>query len=587
MAPRFPNSWVDMVYDRSSIVDVVNGYLPLQKKGRKYWGLCPFHNEKTASFSVNAEQNLYYCFGCKASGNVVQFVMEMERLSYPEALTHLAKMINLPSPPMMEEDPEEERRRNLRDRLVEANREAAVFYHQQLWTPAGEEALNYLHQRGLDDGIIRRFGLGFSPNEWDSLYHHLSNLGFTQQEQQQAGLLVVKENSQYDQFRRRVMFPIINRFSQTIGFGARAMGDAQPKYLNTADSMVFNKRKNVYAINFLNRQRNLQSLVLVEGYLDVIALAQNGINNAVATLGTALTPEQARLMKNYAPEILLAYDGDEPGQMAIQRALELLGQEGIPARVLKFPGGEDPDDLIRKHGAEAFHALKPMQSMAFRLLRLEKDFDVSQEDQRREYAKQACELVAVLRDPVELDHYLGKISLKTGISKEVLIAQTRLNLPRGNPEPVHASTPPLKRTRGGESTVNQPEFTLVSLLASGLLPEGLVQQTDFDDERLRQLAGSLLAGHSTAVILSEAPDDASRALAGEVFNRLPDLDSQGALTAAEDCLRTIRTQKLDQRIKDLTLELKGQDSGQKAMTLHLIGELQNELSQVKQAKRPL
>lgn len=585
MAPRFPSSWVDMVYDRSSIVDVVNGYLPLQKKGRKYWGLCPFHNEKTASFSVNAEQNLYYCFGCKAAGNVVQFVMEMERLSYPEALTHLAKMINLPPPPMMEEDPEEERRRSLRDRLVEANREAALFYHQQLWTPAGEEALAYLYQRGLDDGIIRTFGLGFSPNEWDSLHHHLNGLGFTPEEQHQAGLLVIRENSQYDQFRHRVMFPIINRFAQTIGFGARALGDAQPKYLNTADSMVFNKRKNVYGINFLNRQRNLDNLILVEGYLDVIALAQNGIKNSVATLGTALTPEQARLMKNYAPEILLAYDGDEPGQVAIQRALELLNQEGIPARVLQFPGGEDPDDLIRKHGAEAFHAVKPIHSMAFRLMRVEKEFDLSQDEQRREYAKQACQLIAVLRDPVELDHYLGKISLKTGISKEVLIAQTRLNLPSGNPDPGKTSAQTLRKIMGGEPQVNQPEFTLVSLLASGLLPEGLVQQTDFEDERLRRLAGSLLSGQSTASILSEAADDASRALIGEVFNRLPDLDSQGALTAAEDCLRTIRTQKLNQRIKDLTLELKGQDSGQKAMTLHLIGELQSELSQVKQSKR--
>lgn len=575
MAPRFPASWVDQVYAASNIVDVVTGYVPLQKKGRRHWGLCPFHNEKTASFSVNPELNLYYCFGCKASGNIAQFVMEMEKLSYPEALLHLAKQFNVPPPPVMEEDPLEEQRRNLRERLYDANREAAIFYHEQLWLPENSKALDYLHKRGLDDAVIRRFGLGVSPDEWDSLLNHLTAKGFTLEEMQQAALITVKENSKYDVFRDRIMFPIINRYGQTIGFGARAMGSAQPKYLNTSDSLVFNKRYNVYGINLLKKLRNLRQLFLVEGYLDVITLSQYGFGNAIATLGTALTNEQARLIKNYAPEIWIAYDGDEAGQMASLRALDILQQEGIPSQVVRFPDGLDPDDYLHRDGAEGFKNLKPMQGMAFKLYRLELQYDLAQDDQKREYAKEACKLLQIIKEPVELDYYLGKIALKTGIEKDVLLQQMRSG--KTGQDVLQPEQPVLRKQARQAARFDPSEFTLAALLATGKLPPDLVKADDFEDEQLRAIAKALISGQKPAVIMEALPDEQSRAMAGELFNRFPDLDRDGTLSAAEDCLKKIRHLKLENRIKQLIEDIKHQEGEQKAMTLQLITTLQAEL----------
>ena len=564
------------MYAASSIVDVASGYLPLQQRGRRHWGLCPFHNEKTASFSVNPELNLYYCFGCKASGNVAQFVMEMEKLSYPEALLHLAQRFNVPPPPVIEDDPLEEQRRSQRERLVEATREAAQFYHDQLWLKENEAALEYLHGRGLDDATIRRFGLGASPDDWDRLLTHLMGKGFSLEELQLAALVTVRDSSRYDTFRNRVMFPIINRYGQPIGFGARAMGDTQPKYINSADSPIFNKRYNVYGINLLRKQRNLEQLFLVEGYLDVITLSQAGIGNAVATLGTSLTNEQVRLIKNYAPEIWIAYDGDEAGQTAAHRALDILRQEMVPARVLRFPEGLDPDDFVRQQGAEGFRALRPLQDIAFRLMRLESRFDLSQDESKRQYAMEACNLLRILTEPVELDHYLGRISLKTGIAKEVLLQQMR----KGHPGQVlpRQDASSQKKPARDSLQYNQSEFTLAALLASGKLPKDLVIAEDFEDSRFRNIAQALLAGKSPASVMEEAPDEGMRALAGELFNRLPDLDKEGTLAAAEDCLRLIRISRLTRRIDQLRNELKTQDAGQQAITLQLIAELRAELN---------
>ena len=423
--------------------------------------------------------------------------------------------------------------------------------------------------------MIRRFGLGVSPNEWDSLLTHLQSKGFTVEELQQAALVTVKENSRYDTFRDRVMFPIINRYGQTIGFGARAMGNAQPKYLNTSDSLIFNKRYNVYGINLLRKMRSLEQLYLVEGYLDVIALSQIGVGNAVATLGTSLTCEQARLMKNYAPEIWIAYDGDEAGQTATLRALDVMHQEGIASRVLRFPDGLDPDDFIQQRGAEGFRSLQPIPAMAFRLMHLENQFDMSNDESKREYARKACQTLQIITEPVEVDHYLGRIALKTGIAKEVLALQMRQDQ-KGKAHPLYQ--PPLERKPRRETpTYNQSEFTLAALLATGKLPHNLIVLEDFEDERLRGIAASLLSGRKPTSIMEELEDEEGRRMAGELFNSLPDLDKAGTLTAAEDCLRTIRTNKLKARIRQLTEEMKAQEGDQRTLTLHLITELQSEL----------
>ena len=402
MAGRIPSAWMDELYARTDIVSVVSAYLPLKKDGRRYWGLCPFHHEKTASFSVNPELNLYYCFGCKAGGNVVQFVMEMERLSYMDAVKLLADRIHM-TLPEVRDDPDYEKRRSQRERLLNANREAARFYHELLWKPEGKRVLDYLHGRGLDDGIIRRFGLGASADQWDSLTNYLTEKGYTPEELNLAGLTVVKSESAYDMFRSRAMFPIIDQYGNVLGFGGRAMTDVKPKYLNTADTPVFNKRKGVYAINLIRKQRDLKRVLLVEGYMDVVAISQAGVVGAVATLGTALTNEQARLLKRFAPEVHLGYDGDEAGQHAIERGLEILEAEDVPAKVLYFPDGLDPDEFIRQRGLDAFQALRPMTPTAFRMQRLRLRCDLETQEGRTEYAKGCAELLRKVRDPVDVE----------------------------------------------------------------------------------------------------------------------------------------------------------------------------------------
>ena len=295
-----PQSVIEEIKYKSDLESVISSYITLKRRGKNLIGLCPFHGEKTPSFTVYPENGSFYCFGCKAGGHVIQFVQEMERLSYREAVELLANQMHM-TLPEMHEDPEYEARRSRNERLFAANKEAARWYHAQLWDERNADILAYLHKRGLNDGTIRKFGLGAAPNDWDALTSYLEAKGFSQEELRLAGLTVVKEASRFDMFRNRAIFPIIDVQGQVLGFGGRAMGDAMPKYLNTSDTPVFNKRKGVYAANLLKKLRNLKRIILVEGYMDVVALVQSGVQGVVATLGTALTNEQARFLKRYAP----------------------------------------------------------------------------------------------------------------------------------------------------------------------------------------------------------------------------------------------------------------------------------------------
>ena len=345
MAGRFSDAWLDELRSRVSIEEIVSEYVPLKRKGRRSWGLCPFHNEKTPSFSVDTETQLFYCFGCHKGGSVIQFVMEMERLDFQEAVKLLAERAHLPLPEgAPKADPI---RADERERIYEANVAAARFFHATLWTGEGAEALSYLYKRGLADADIRHFGLGFAPRGWDATLRHLTGQGFDEKTLERAGLIVRREGGVYDMFRGRAIFPIISAQGKVLGFGGRALGDAQPKYLNTADTPVFNKRQGLYALNFAKKERSAGHLVLVEGYMDAVSLRKHGVQGVVATLGTALTEEQARLMKRYAPEVWISYDGDAAGQKAALRALDILEPAG-----LKRPC----DRLSRGHGPGRFYS---------------------------------------------------------------------------------------------------------------------------------------------------------------------------------------------------------------------------------------
>lgn len=581
MAGRFPTAWMDDFYSRVDIVQVVSAYVPLKKNGSRYWGLCPFHHEKTPSFSVNGEQNLYYCFGCKAGGNVVQFVEEMEHLTYREAVEYLAKQIHMPIPET-QEDPDYERRRSQRERLLGANKAAARWYHAQLWLPENQRILDYLHKRGLDDGTIRKFGLGAAPEEWDALTRALEQQGYTQEELRLAGLTVVKQETRFDMFRNRAIFPIIDAQGQVLGFGGRAMGDAQPKYLNTSDTPVFNKRKGVYAANMLRKQRDLKRVILVEGYMDVVALIQHGVNGVVATLGTALTNEQARLLKRYAPEIWVSYDGDSAGQHAIMRALEIFEQEDIRARVLFFPDNLDPDEFIRQRGLDAFEHLRPLKAAEYRMQRAKEDLDLSDDDQRIEYAKRCAQILSKVREPVELETYLQTLAVQTGFSKDVLRQQMGLSIAEAN-----NAKPPMeriiRRRVGDAPAASMPEKTLIALLVSGLMPKDAVRDTDFDDPQLHMLAQKLLAGSSPAAILAECETEQQRVAYSEAFALNAEITQDNAAAVAEDCLRTIRQARLQRQIDDIRAQLDTCGSAEKADMLKELLTLSNELARLKRA----
>lgn len=583
MAGRFPAAWLDELYSRADIVQIVSAYVPLKKNGSRYWGLCPFHHEKTPSFSVNAEQNLYYCFGCKAGGNVVQFVQEMERLSYREAVEYIARQLHMPIPETVE-DPDYERRRSQRDRLLSANREAAKWYHAQLWQPQNSKLLDYLHGRGLDDGTIRKFGLGAAPDHWDDLTRVLEEAGYTQEELRLAGLTVVKEETRFDMFRNRAIFPIIDAQGQVLGFGGRAMGNVQPKYLNTADTPVFNKRKGVYAANLLKKQRQLKRIILVEGYMDVVALVQHGINGVVATLGTALTNEQARLLKRYAPEIWVSYDGDSAGQHAIMRALDIFEQEDIPARVLFFPDNLDPDEFIRQRGVEAFQNIRPLRAAEYLLQRARDGLDLSDDDGRMEYARKCALILKKVREPVELDRYLQMLTVQTGYSREVLVMQMGISAPVAEQR---AAVPVREhRTRQIRDEQYMAEKSLISLLASGLLEKDVVRAEDFETNAVRTVAEKLIAGISPAVILSECESDREREEISDLFALDAKFTPENAMENAEQCLNTLRVHRLERQISELKNQLSGNiDADQKKIILTDLQRLSNEKSRIKNVKQ--
>ena len=589
MSPRYPSSWLDELFSRTDIVQVVSGYVSLKKNGRNYWGLCPFHGEKTASFSVSPDKQFYYCFGCKAGGNAANFLMEMERVSYHEAVEMLADRAHLPLPDMIQ-DPDAERRRTERARLLEANRAAARFFHETLFRPEGSASLAYLRNRGLSDSVIRKFGLGAAPDSWDAQTSYLLSTGFSRRELVLAGLAYEKETRQpgekegriYDVFRNRAMFPIIDQYKNVLAFGGRILGKGDRKYINTSDTPVFNKRRGVYAANLLRQLRHLSRVILVEGYMDVVSLTQFGIEGVCATLGTALTGEQARLLRRFAPEVYLAYDGDSAGQHAILRGLDILEQEGIPARVLDFPDGLDPDEFIRREGAEAFRSLPALPASVYRLRRLKENFDLSSQEGRIAYARAAAPVIRVL-DPVERESQLKVLMVETGFSRETLQEQIALSPPPSaetvHDRPVHSASsageePPSESIRAQE--------VLLGLLATGQIPKDIIEEKDFEDDELKLLYKGLLSGSSPASLMGEAPDEDSRSRCARIFLTPVTSSTDEMIAIAHDCVSRIRRASCRKRLAELTASL-GTVTDARAATA-LLQEMQTLNAKLQQMK---
>ena len=416
-----PESFIEELVARSDIVDVVSSYVPLSKKGANYWGLCPFHNEKTPSFSVSADKQIFHCFGCGKGGGVISFVMAMENAEFPDAVRTLALRAGMEMPEEAASGGQGKRK----ERLLELNRQAARWFHANLSRPEAAEGRAYLARRGLSARTVTHFGLGFAPNQWDGMISAMQERGFSKSDLLEAGLAVKNTNGRiYDRFRNRVMFPIIDLRGGVIGFGGRVLDDSTPKYLNSPETIVFNKRRNLFALNFAKKSKGGR-IILTEGYMDTISLHQSGFDGAVASLGTALTEEQAQLLSRYAKELVICRDVDEAGMKAVQRDISILEKTGLTVRVVQVRGAKDPDEFLKKYGPEAFERLLSQSEnhIEFRLLQVQKQYDLSVDDQKVNYLKAAAELVASLPSPVEREVYGRKAAQAASFSPEAMAAE--------------------------------------------------------------------------------------------------------------------------------------------------------------------
>lgn len=413
----FPPSFIDELIARNPIEDVVGHYVNLKRSGANLFGLCPFHGEKTASFSVAPDKGIYYCFGCHKGGGVINFMMEIEGLTYPDAVRALAKRAGMQVP----EDEQYQSRYHHQERLWALSREAARFFNAQLYQPAGERGLAYAQRRGMPKSTLTKFGIGFAPDAWTALTDAMRRKGYTEQELIDAGLVSQKGDRIYDRFRNRLMFPIIDVRGNVIGFGGRVMDDSTPKYLNSPETVIFNKRKNLFALN-LAKKTKLPYLILVEGYMDAVALHQYGFDCAVASLGTSLTEDHAALLTRYTEQVVLIYDGDEAGQRATRRAIPMLEKAGLRVKVLRMKGAKDPDEFLKKFGTDQFKLLLEEASnrVEYQLNAIAAKYDIREDDQRVRFIQECAQLISTLPSSVQREVYGSRVAEKGGISAEAM-----------------------------------------------------------------------------------------------------------------------------------------------------------------------
>ncbi len=413
----FPPSFIDELVARNPIEDVVGQYVQLKRSGSNLFGLCPFHGEKTASFSVAPDKGIYYCFGCHKGGGAINFMMEVEGLSYPDAVRRLAQRAGLEVP---EDDQYQSRYKN-QERLWALMKEAGRFFNEQLFSPAGKECLEYIKQRGLTKSIVTRFGIGYAPDSWNALVDAMKKKGYTDKELRDADLVGEKNGRIYDRFRNRLMFPIIDVRGNVIGFGGRVLDDSKPKYLNSNETLIFNKRKNLFGLNFAKKTKE-NAIILVEGNIDVVTLHQFGFDNAVASLGTSLTEEQVALLSRYTEQVILTYDADEAGQRAAQRAIPMLEKAGIRVKVLKMKDAKDPDEFLHKFGADRFRMLldDSADRVEYQLNAIRAKYDIGLDAQKVRFVQECAELLSTLDSSVKREIYGHRVAEAAGISDDTM-----------------------------------------------------------------------------------------------------------------------------------------------------------------------
>ncbi|MDO4268326.1 MAG: DNA primase [Eubacteriales bacterium] len=501
----FPEEIIEEVRTRNDIVDVISGYVKLQKKGSNYFGLCPFHNEKSPSFSVSPQKQMYYCFGCGAGGNVLTFVMEYENYTFPEAMKVLAERAGVKLPEI-EYSKEERARADKRSTLLEINKLAASYFYYQLHQPQGKIGYDYFRNRALSDETIRRFGLGFANKTSDDLYRYLKAKGYGDELLKDSGLVTMEERGTHDKFWNRVMFPIMDVNNRVIGFGGRVMGDGTPKYLNSPETMVFDKSRNLYGLNYARTSRE-KYMLACEGYMDVIAMHQAGFTNAVASLGTAFTTQHAALLKRYTDMVILTYDSDGAGVKAALRAIPILKTAGISTRVLNLKPYKDPDEFIKNLGADAFRERieQAQNSFLFEIDVLKREYDLGDPEQKTRFQNAVARKLLEFPEALERDNYIRAVSEAQFLPYEDLKRLVnRLGLQLGD-QPVKSPAPEtdgqqkeVRRKKDKDDGIRRSQRLLLTWLIER--PElfdkikGIVGAEDFREPLYHQVAQMVFEG---------------------------------------------------------------------------------------------
>lgn len=496
----YPEDLVEEVRSRNDVVDVIGSYVRLQKKGNNYMGLCPFHSEKTPSFSVSQNKQMYHCFGCGVGGNVITFVMEYENYSFVEALKMLAERVGV-ALPEAEYSEQEKKNASLKARLLEINKVAAKYYFYQLKSERGKIAYDYLRKRQISDDMIKKFGLGYSNKTSNDLYLYLKSVGYDDDILRESGLVTLDEHrGANDKFWNRVMYPIMDINNKVIGFGGRVMGDGMPKYLNSPETKIFDKSRNLYGMNLARISRK-PNLIICEGYMDVIALHQAGFNNAVASLGTAFTGLQANLMKRYTKEVLICYDSDRAGTQAALRAIPILKEAGLSTKVINMKPYKDPDEFIKALGAEEFQKRidEAQNSFLFEIDVLERQFDFNDPEQKSRFFSEAAKRMLVFREEIERNIYVEAVANKYHIGYDNL---KRLVNQYGSQmtvsqytelEPQTAKKTP-KKNKSEEGIKQSQKILLTWLIDDTKLFEkikGIINPSDFTTDLYQQVATML------------------------------------------------------------------------------------------------
>jgi len=598
MYKYYPEEIIEEVRISNDIVDVVMEYVRLERKGKDYFGLCPFHKEKTPSFSVAPAKQIFYCFGCGKGGNVIQFIMEIENLSYIDSVKFLADRARIQLPDG--DSPEEKEKALMKRRLIEINTEAARFFFSVLNSSKGEKARWYLKNRNIKESTIRKFGIGYSGDSWNELFIHLKEKGFEEEHILKSGLVLTNKSGKfYDRFRERIMFPIFDVRGNVIAFGGRVMDSTKPKYMNSPETAIYNKSRNLYALNFAKNSGE-KRLIIVEGYMDVISLHQSGIINTVASLGTALTESQGRTLKKYAEEVIISFDADTAGQSATMRGLDLLSDIGCQVKVLKIPDGKDPDEFIRKNGVDEFKKLvdRSVSLIEYKIEVLKKSIDTDTVGGKINFLNKTADILSKIDNSVEREMYVKKLAAQYRISEESILSEVYKRIKKTDslrtPAVIAASrkkvTRGIKKDETDARLIHDERFLLALLCVDNSVYRTVTDKITpdiFSDSQNKEIARIIL----------ERIEDGRGIVPGELLGMLEnDIADDFARLFNEEChcddnkkailgtIRNIEMNRMKKRQKEIVDMLKNRDELPKGDVEKLEQELMSLIMRIKNYK---